>query len=380
VRFKNWQPILAALVLAVALAAYSFFSVWQMGEELAKIENASSEALSKSVAVTFITDPACQGCDSAAKVALQLAQQAGQFGITLGKEARVTFDSPEGMALIRRYGIEKVPTLVLSKEAGSSAALQSAWRSVGSIESDGAFVLRDLQPPYREVSSGRVVGVVELIELTAPGCADCFPIASVSAAFKNLGIFLSKETSLPLGSPATSELIGRYNVTKVPTVVLKGDIGAYSGIRSAIGRVGSFEPDGSYVLRIPPPPFIDLQQNRTVGLIEVIHLVDSSCGECYNTSVHTDYLASQSVKIANQTVVEINSTQGMELAQKYNITLVPTIIASPDITAYAASGLEPYLAQGSVESDGYFVFRNPQIIPNAAYKNLSSGQVVNASG
>ncbi|MEM3030850.1 MAG: hypothetical protein QXH27_03900 [Candidatus Micrarchaeia archaeon] len=375
-RARNWQLTLAALLVALALAAYSLFSVIQTREDIAGIENASRQVLSKSVTVTFITDAACQGCESAAQVALQLAQQASGLGIILQKENRVAFDSPEGRALIQKYGVARVPTLLLSPEAGSSQQLQSAWRSVGSIEPDGTFVLRNLQPPYRETASGRIVGIVSLVELAAPACQECFPIASVSAAFKNLGMFLASESNIELGTPAASALIQKYNITKVPTVILEGDVRSYSGIQSALKRVGSIEADGSYVLRVPPPPFIDLESNRTVGLVNVTHLIDSSCAGCYNTSVHTDYLVANSVKITNQSFVDINSTQGAELIGRYNITLVPTIIASPDIAFYAASGLEPYLAQGSIETDGWFVFRNLQIIPNATYKNLSSGRVV----
>ncbi|MEM4389449.1 MAG: hypothetical protein QXG98_02195 [Candidatus Micrarchaeia archaeon] len=370
-RAEHWQPTLVALLVALALAAYNLFSVAQIGENVAHIENASGQALSRSVTITFITDPACQGCDSAVRVATQLARQADSLGIILQRENRVAFDSPEGRALIQKYNIARIPTILLSHEAGSSQQLQNAWRAVGSIEPDGTFVLRNLQPPYRETASGRIVGVVRLIELVAPACQECFPIASVSAAFKNLGIFLASQSSIELGTPAASALIQKYNITKAPTVILEGDVRAYAGIQSALRRVGSIEADGSYVLRAPPPPFIELESNRTVGLINITHLIDPACVGCYDTSVHTDYLAANGVRIANQSFVEINSTQGAELAHRYNITLVPTILASPDIVFYATSGLEPYLAQGSIEADGWFVFRNLQIIPNATYRNLS---------
>lgn len=80
--------------------------------------------------------------------------------ITPYHEIIVDADSPQGKILIDRYAIDAVPTLFMSPEAGEYTNLKPGWPMVGTIESDGTFVLRNLQRlgvTYYDLNSNQVL-------------------------------------------------------------------------------------------------------------------------------------------------------------------------------------------------------------------------------
>lgn len=93
------------------------------------------------VSVTYITMRSCTECYDVAILNASLATSR----ITPYRETTVDAESTEGKALLAKYNITAVPTLIMDGEAAAYPNLQPGWNIVGTIEEDGTYVLHDLQ-------------------------------------------------------------------------------------------------------------------------------------------------------------------------------------------------------------------------------------------
>ncbi len=273
--------------------------------------------------------------------------------------------------LVQKYGIKTLPAVVVT---GELEKLGSFLGGLGWTGGTAWFVYEASSPPYFDMASGKTIGLVKVIIITVPSCADCFNPGLLEDALKNASTSISESRTYPYSEPGGAALLANYNITKVPAIILSKDFGEYGALASDWGRLGSVEPDGSYVLRKIQPPYLDLTAKRVVGRVKLIELVDEKCTECYDVSLHRSI--TPRFGIANFTSIDrhdINSTLGAELASKYNIIKVPTILLSPEASKYESLGAV-WPQVGSVEKDGWYVFRATEGM--GTYLDRSSGKVV----
>jgi thiol-disulfide isomerase/thioredoxin len=69
----------------------------------------------------------------------------------------VEFDSDAGKKLIEQYKITAVPTILVGGELEENARLSGYWQSLGEVI-DGVFVLRQVIPPYIDLSDNDLKG------------------------------------------------------------------------------------------------------------------------------------------------------------------------------------------------------------------------------
>lgn len=105
-------------------------------------------------------------------------------------------------------------------------------------------------------------------------------------------------------------------------------------------------------------------------------LYDSSCEQCYDPTLHGQVLAGNGVKVNSTTrIVDVNTPEGADLVSKYNIDSVPTFLAPPELAKNYPSLITQFLSQfGSVESDGWYVFRNNDAV-GQPYRDLVTGEI-----
>ena len=158
-----------ALILSKELSVYSVSEGWS---NVGSIEedgsyvmrgisppytNTSTNKVVGLVGLTMLTDKSCTECYD---VTIH-KQIIPQFGVaSLGAEKTVDVSDGEGKALIKRYDIKLVPTIILSKDAEVYPALKQIWQKVGSVEDDGTYIFRklsDLGVPYKDLTTGETV-------------------------------------------------------------------------------------------------------------------------------------------------------------------------------------------------------------------------------
>lgn len=86
----------------------------------------------------YLTDKTCQECYDPTGHRTALAN----IGLVPATETTVDRRDKTGQALIKQYGIESVPTLLLRGDLAVYQNLQRIWAGVGTIETDGTFVFR----------------------------------------------------------------------------------------------------------------------------------------------------------------------------------------------------------------------------------------------
>jgi len=338
-------------------------------------QKAASNRAAAEPAVLDVTEIYVQGCSNCydANDAIEDIKKQN----TNVSQSRIEMSSVEGISLINKYGITKLPALVVTGEINKSAGLSSHWSQVGTVKDDAVVVEALL--PYYSTSKNRVVGLVNVTRILDTSCAQCSSIAVIVNSFEQAGVAIANDVNLEYNSPQGAKLISDMGITRVPAIVVSGDILEYPSMAAIWQRLNVTEKNGLYALHVLQAPYKDLALNKVVGLVDVIYLNDSSCSNCYNVLVHKDILAASfGVFLVNETVVDINSTTGKAIISKYGVKVVPAFVMSPDAKYYAGL-MEVWPGVGTQETDGWYVFRNVTVM-GGTYKNLETGKTVVQAG
>lgn len=333
------------------------------------IDIAIKAAIPGKISLISIVDNTCRYCSSIEGILESI--RGGHVNVT--SESTLDYRSSEAYTLIKKYNIDMIPTVIVTGELNRTQALNKQWADLGTVGED-ALVLRKLNPPFRNVTQAAIVGRVSLVSLVDSSCPECPSLEPVVNAYKGLGIAVVNESTVDVSSEDGKSLLKKYNITKIPTIILSSEANEYSNIRSSWARAGTIEADGTLVLRELNPPYKDLTLKKVVGLVNVLYLSDKSCAECYDVSMHKSIVQRFGVSVASEVEYDITDSAGIELIKKYNITKVPTIVLTGDPSAYPAL-TNVWKSVGNIEGDGAYVFRQVEIM-RVKYKDLTTGNVV----
>ncbi|MBI2655825.1 hypothetical protein HYX06_05395 [Candidatus Woesearchaeota archaeon] len=210
--------------------------------------DAASGKVKGRVSLKLVKDESCVKCDNMEA----LIGQINLAGIKLGENKNISASSQEGKALIAKYKIGFVPTIVLSEDAGEYAIIQQAWPSIGTKEKD-AYVLRTVYPPFINLTTGQLRGLIDIIYLTDNSCADCYNVSfhkSVLTSQQSFAMAIGNEKTADISSAEGEDLVSKYSITQVPTVILSSEAGVYPS-STGLAQFFSIEKDNSYVFRQP---------------------------------------------------------------------------------------------------------------------------------
>ncbi|VVB81685.1 Thioredoxin domain protein [uncultured archaeon] len=201
------------------------------------------------VSVIVLEEPACTECFDV-KLLLQQLEAAG---VKIAEQKTVEAKSDEGKLLIANYKIGKVPTIIFSKDALDYDVITQVWDQVGTKESDGKLVLRTLNPPYINVSTGKTEGLVSLIVLSDKNCTECYNASVIKELFQqNINMQIKTEETVDVASTKGKMLAKKYAIDLIPTVLLSKEASAYPNFEVAWQAVGTQEKDGMFVFRSVP--------------------------------------------------------------------------------------------------------------------------------
>lgn len=195
--------------------------------------------------LTIIEDENCKGCASLDSVLKFIKSQ----NVKIVSEKTVDFKSDNGKILIEDYKITKLPTLLVVGEINKSDQLKQVLPKMGDVNQN-TFVLRQVQPPFEEVATGKVRGLVNLILVGDSQCKDCYDVNQHKQLLSNgFGISPVSTTLVDAYGKLGRKVVSDYKITQVPTFVLSGDVSVYSNLVSIWEKIGSVEKDGSYIFR-----------------------------------------------------------------------------------------------------------------------------------
>ncbi len=360
------------IVLGVIVGLILLYNVIQginatnkLNDQLKDAKDKADE-LAKPVEITLylIRNSECKDCIDLSELIAVIKKE----NVKVVKEEALEYKSEAGKALVEKYGVKKIPTVIIMGNS-SNLAIKSEFD-----EKEDALVFTKIIPPYTDVATGNIKGMISSVILIDKTCKECFDFNLIVQQLRGNGVFIDKETSVDVSSDDGKALVVKYKLTKVPALIMSKDAGDYELIKASWPQIGKIAEDGSYLLDEVSPPYKDLATGKIMGIVDITYLTDNSCATCYNVSTHKTILERGfNMKIAKENYADISDAKGKELVQKYNISSVPTVILSKDASAYK-NLVTAWTSVGTKESDESFVFRQVGVI--GPYKDLIKNEVV----
>ncbi len=226
------------------------------------LDTATNQVLGR-LTVISLTKENCPDCFDMSSV-LELLKS--QLKVTNVK--KVSSQTEEGKALVQKYNITKLPTLIFSKEASLYPTITQVWKNIGSVEQDGSYIMRNVNPPYFDIAQGKVRGLVTLTVIKDKTCKECYDAKAINKPIlTRLGLAFGEEKDLDASQAEAQGYIAKYKITKIPTIILSGDTAIYPSLADVWKEVGSIESDKSYVFRkvdLFQQPYKDLTLNKVI--------------------------------------------------------------------------------------------------------------------
>ncbi|MBS3152152.1 hypothetical protein J4230_01945 [Candidatus Woesearchaeota archaeon] len=360
----NYEPVVHILgIIIVVLFIINLFFITSLTSSLKqKVSEANEAARPAKLDLIIINAPSCDKCFDIKSIVANI--KSGNVNIT--SEEVLNFKDAFLVAseYISKYDIEKLPTVIVKGELNKTK-LHETLISVGD-----AYVFTKQTAPYFNIGSNSIKGFVTVTIVNADGCSECADIGIALDQINTGGIVI--QDIINLSEKESKELTDKYKIKKLPSLILSSDASEYSLIKQSWNSVGSEEDDGSFVLRNFLPPYKNLETGKIDGLVSLTYVVDSSCSECYNVSVHKNIINSYGLKIAGEKTLDVNTPEGLEYTKLNGINLVPTAVLSSDAKLYSA--FYRVFTQVSNESNGNLVFTSVELM--GTYKDLQSGEVI----
>lgn len=118
--------------------------------------NASTGKVDGIASLILLNDSSCTGCYDVT-MHIPIVER---FKVYLGSTKTVDSGSAEGKALISKYSITAVPTILITGDASVYPGLVGIWPSVGTVEKDGTYVFRTMSAisgnQYKDLATGNV--------------------------------------------------------------------------------------------------------------------------------------------------------------------------------------------------------------------------------
>ena len=197
------------------------------------------------VDVTIIKDESCKECIDLSPLIAQLKA----VGVVLGNVKHLSVSSAEGQKLVSAYSITKVPMLMLSHDFEEYGQLSATWNLYGQRAKDGTFLMTSVTPPYEDLATKKVHGLVALTYLTDNSCAECYNVSVHKQILTNFGMKIIAEKNRDIATEEGKKLVEQYNVSALPTVLLSPEAKEYRGFSQVWESVGTIEKDGVFVFR-----------------------------------------------------------------------------------------------------------------------------------
>lgn len=355
-----------ALVAAVIGGWYGFSFARDVKSGISASEEAAKPV---NIRLVSVTAPDCKECFDLQRMVDSMKSQ--QVNIT--EEREVAFDSEEGKKLIQTLGLEKIPTFIAHGDV-KNQKLAAYIEANGKLVND-AFVFTNVPPMFLDPATGKTRGKLSATVLyNKEQCRQCTDPAPLLQQFRAAGINIADVDNVDPQSAAGRSTIEKYRLSAVPTILVSGETALYPILKNT--PFGSIEQDGTFVVRNVPPPYVDPKTGRVAGLADLISLTDKSCKDCYDVAKHkTILMQTFGVKLVSERTFDVASPGGRALVKKYSINAVPTVLISPAAGDYnELKGA--WTRVGTVEKDGWYIFREMQALGSDTYKDLSKNIVI----
>ncbi len=200
------------------------------------------------VNLTHIVDQSCPKCADLTQVISFFKQQNVKFS----SEKTIDYTSSEAKDIIAEFGVQRVPALIISKDILDYTAIAQVWNQLNTTEKQGFYALHTTAPPYRDLATNKIDGLVRVVYLNDSTCENCYNVqVNRQILERNFGVVVVNDTVVDINSDYGKSLIKQYNVTKVPIILASPDAKFYALFIQIWPQVGDVANDGWFVMRKP---------------------------------------------------------------------------------------------------------------------------------
>ena len=213
-------------------------------EETAPYLDLNSGEVKGIVNLKEIFDSSCKDCANPSNIQKQLER----LNVKIGNYEKIDYLSTEGQEIIKKNNINFLPVIFISKN------IEEYWWTFNNLKdfliaSGEYYFFKEPIAPYKEISTGKIKGKVNITYITNKSCEDCFNVTQLKDVFGGTGIYIFSERYVDVNNAEGKNLLEIYNITAIPTVVLSSEINDYTSIKDVLEQVGTFEKDNNYVFR-----------------------------------------------------------------------------------------------------------------------------------
>jgi len=213
------------------------------------------------VKATIIKPDNCEKCFDLDSV----LEQIKSLNVFIEKEEILT--EIEGAELIKKYNLQKLPVLILSEDFKAYESSSVIWEKLnGELDNSGNFLLRDVLPPFKDLKTKEIKGLVNVKYLSDKSCTECYNVIVHKNILGNFGIIPIKEETIDISSEEGKKLKDLYKIVKVPTVIISKEAADYQSFEEIFLQVGTKEKDNTYIFRKAEimGTYKDLEQNKVI--------------------------------------------------------------------------------------------------------------------
>ncbi|MCF6276558.1 MAG: hypothetical protein L3J07_01770 [Candidatus Magasanikbacteria bacterium] len=230
---------IVVVVNIIAMALFTFSVNSKLGEavDIAKPQEGT---------LTLIKPLDCESCgDMLEEKTVLLAQN-----IEILDDKVIFANDDTAKELIKKLNISKLPALIFQSEENIKSKLSRAFKNNLRLFEEKTLVWEKTKLPFFDNTSNKTVGLVNTIYIVDKTCDVCFDVVQTQKPIlQRFGIVFASEKLVDISDLEGQELIDRYNIKSVPTIIMSKEAGDYNSLRNVWSKVGSVEDDGVFIFR-----------------------------------------------------------------------------------------------------------------------------------
>lgn len=194
------------------------------------------------VEYTIIEPENCDDCFDSEKIIQALENSNIVFS------NKTVLKETEAESIIKKYNIKKLPAIIFSEDLKyyNSEVVKQVLSL--SKEYNNKIILENLSPPYKDLSKNEIVGLINATFIQPSNCDSCYNAEEFhTPILTSIGLRFSSVKTVYDNSTEGKELIKKYDIKKLPTVILSSDAEVYPFVSTSWNRVGFRAEDGNYV-------------------------------------------------------------------------------------------------------------------------------------
>ena len=153
-----------SFILASVLVIVLLFNAFNLGTLQSamkdKIEKAQEAAILPKIALVSITNENCNNCFDLKQLVETMKPK-----MNVTSETSYSFDSTDAAALIKKYGIKKIPAAIFTGDIEKLG-------QEGFEKKEDALVLESAKPPYTDAETHAIVGRVMVTVIYDASCTE----------------------------------------------------------------------------------------------------------------------------------------------------------------------------------------------------------------